>query len=310
MKLFQKYNLNLLNRKNAKHLRDYLKGVSIRDWIIAGSAVVSLILSFSALCIANKSNETIKTTTQEAIKSQEKIAGRADTTLISVSELGIMTQNEIANSANDLQIELRRAQIKPEIRLKTKRVAIGNNEASGIVVTLQNIGTGSAKDIIVMVYEENAPNPNPFKNFYQRGTFPILQPNPARNIPLTKQTKPVIDRFYMKPIIPDTGFGQDFMVPGEELEFQYGCYEFNQTPNFFPLGFVITYFDIDGNEYTTTTNVVPGIQMQVEYNDSWPMFDSMSTLLRITDLYQYKTFFNRGLRDSTGEFKGVPKPKK
>lgn len=214
-----------------------------------------------------------------------------------------------AETSDRIRLEIRRQQIKPEIRLKTKRVSIGNKEASGIVVTLQNIGTGAAKDINIIVYENNIPNPNPFKNFYQQGTFPILRLNSTLNMPLNKQTQPIINAFNMKPVLPDTGYGQDFIRPAEELEFQYGCYEYGKTPVFFPLGFVITYYDVDDNDYTTVTNLVPEIEVQKEYNTAYPMFDSMSILLNDVNLNQYKTYLNRQLRDSTGEFRGIPRPK-
>ncbi|MCH7691701.1 MAG: hypothetical protein IIA17_11760 [candidate division Zixibacteria bacterium] len=275
MKRWQRYSPIRQNVMLGKFLRRFTKKNNWHTWILAFASIVQVFVMILILSVTCRANDILE---------------------------------KSAETSDRIRLEIRRQQIKPEIRLKTKRVSIGNKEASGIVVTMQNIGTGAAKDIVIIVYENNIPNPNSFKNFYQMGTFPILKFNQARNIPLTKQTKPIIDRFYMKPVLPDTGYGQDFIRPAEELEFQYGCYEYGKTPVFFPLGFVITYYDVDENEYTTVTNSVPGIEVQKEYNTAYPMFDSMSILLNDVNLNQYKTYLNRQLRDSTGEFRGIPKP--
>lgn len=231
----------------------------------------------------------------------------ANRILQATSETSNRISKEIAQASEKVQFENRRADIRPELRLTAKRVGIGNKEASGIVFTVINIGTGAAKDLVIMIWEGEKPNPYPFQTFFKQGTFPILKPPQVQNIPLTKETQPIIDLFYMKPIVPDTGSDQNFIRPGEVLEFQYGCYPFGKIPVIFPMTLVMSYFDIDGNEYTTVTKLVPGFgHVPSQYEFGHPIFDTLYKLSIGVGLYHYKTYLNLGLRDSTSIFRYIP----
>ncbi len=281
----QRYRTSPFPRILTKYLRAALEKMNWPSWIQAVSSVVTIAIAAIALTVANRSNDLLKITSDENVRSQQSIA----------------------KAAHELQVDLRRAQVKPVLKVTAARVGIGKNEASGIVLSIFNIGTGTAQNLAVMAREGNKPNPYPFQRFFPKGTFPILKPPQIQNIPVSEKTKPIIDLFYMQPILPDNDFGKDFILPGEMLEFQYGCYPFGKTPVIFPMSLVLSYFDIDGIEYTIVTEIVPGFgHLPIQYEYGHPIFDTLKTLSDGVGLYHYNTYLNLGLRDSTGVFKYIP----
>lgn len=282
MGLWPEFNFEPLHKKITVFIVKLLKILKQPSWVQAIATVAIVFITLYVTCTANR-------------------------ILKATSETSNRISKEIAQASEKVQFENRRANIKPELRLTAKRVGIGNKEASGIVVTVINIGTGAAKDLVIMIWEGEKPNPHPFQTFFKQGIFPILKPPQIQNIPLTTETKPIIDLFYMEPIVPDTGFGQNFIRSGEVLEFQYGCYPFGKTPVIFPMTLIISYFDIDGIEYTTVTRLVPGFgHVPLQYEHGHPIFDTLKELSQGVGLYHYKTYLNLGLRDSTSIFKYTP----
>lgn len=109
-----------------------------------------------------------------------------------------------SESSNRVLVSQRAASVRPRLKVVTKRVEIGNKEAQALMVTISNIGTGTAQGIIVFVRDNLGFMEEGIQNLYEIGTLPILKFPPVQNIPVNPRTKRVLDQFYRKPVVPES----------------------------------------------------------------------------------------------------------
>lgn len=207
--------------------------------------------------------------------------------------------NEIAGRSNEivettsenmarLMEETRRYEVQPILRLSATRWVAPGRKDHAIVIRIKNVGYGSALDINVILKESvNGYCRELIHSYYPTGVFPIFDPMSSfiTNVPVEPA--------------PDTKLIRDFMLPSEELEFQYSTTA--GTPTTFTI--FLSYFDIDGAEYLTTTSLVPsGIPIKVMLNGADRLFDSLDQI-ELPGLSKYKTLVNPGLREP-GSFFG------
>jgi hypothetical protein len=181
---------------------------------------------------------------------------------------------------------------------------IGEREGEGIIVTLSNIGGGTAKDIIVLVRRGSQFYQTEINKLYQIGTFPLLDFPAVDNIPVNQRTIPILDVFYQAPVHPKEGGGQNFVEPQQTLEFQYGCYKFGEMPTTLSMVFYVSYFDVDDNEYLFISRQVPGFESPGTSIDiDCGIFDTLTALSGNMFWYEDRYYLNPGLRDIGGNFK-------
>lgn len=187
--------------------------------------------------------------------------------------------------------EIRRYEVRPILRLGATRSHTKSLEA--IVFRVRNAGNGPALDLNVILKESgHGYCEQLIHSFYPIGVFP-------------KFDYPTMYVFWM-PVEPelDSILIRDFILPGEELEFQYGGpLGLRSQATTFTLS--LSYFDSDGNEYYTSTSLVPGANtMQVALNGADKFFDSLDQIDKPEVLYEYKTLVNPGIRER-GRFWGT-----
>lgn len=192
---------------------------------------------------------------------------------------------ETSRAGDKIVREQRAAAIHPILRATARKVDIASKTAQGYIVTLSNIGTGTAKDMCILVNIDGHRLNQIVQNLYPQGTFPILRLPPFKE-------------FRWNPVIPDFGEGQDFIQPEGKMEFQLGCFEYGQMPTS-SLTFYISYFDIDGNEYLMVTKQIPGLdKIPVGLNKKHPVWDTLDALSRNVRFLHYRSFRGINFRDS------------
>ena len=192
-----------------------------------------------------------------------------------ISELSSRRTNEVI-------IEQRKKQVRPILRVGAKRIIynIGTYSIDVIVIKLKNIGTGSAQNVGVVIRQDTADYaPYVFNMFYPIGTFPKKEPqylisNPVYNGPIdVKDITPV-----------------DYILPNQEVEFQYGIAMANHRPDILVLTLFLSYYDIDNQEFLTSTLVMPGaVGVTHILGEKASLFDSLNKLSNNLKPYQYKT---------------------
>jgi len=252
-------------KKILKEIRNLARGYNWTSWIQAVSSALLIPITLYVACTAN----SILQFTSE--------------------------------KSNEIQLEHRRAQIKPDLRFTAKQVHEGKG---GTVITMTNIGTGAAKDIAIFFEQNNNLDRLPFRVFYPKGTFPTSYDKRSflGNLELVQS----IDLIFMHPF-PDSIFGQSFIHPNSELEFQYGDFGEREANDSVPIAIYALYFDIDDNEYTTVTKLIPGFANANEaFQEGHPLLDTLQKLSKTVGLYEYRTLLKLGLRDSAGLFYYIP----
>ena len=216
--------------------------------------------------------------------------------LVVVTTWLMWKSNELIESTSQntvrLTEEIRRLEVQPLLRLGAMRVVNRTRNLDVIVVRISNAGNGSALDLNVILRDSDSGYCKQLiHNFYPTGVFPRYDYLPML--------------LFWTPVEPelDSMLIRDFIHPGEELEFQYGG----------PLGLRsiattlilhLSYFDSDGNEYLTSTSLVPGENtMQITLDDSDHLLDSLDSI-GSPSLYEYNTLVNPGLRER-GHFWGT-----
>ena len=140
-----------------------------------------------------------------------------------------------------------------------------------------------AKDINILIKENNKFNGYLYNTFYPSGTkFPFY--------------------FYpfstFAPIKPDKSiYGKSYLLPNEELEFQYGPLGYTKKRYAITLTLFCSYFDSDNNEYLSITKQIPGSEsMDIIFNDNNKLCDSLSKLSK-GELYKYIIYNSINLRE-------------
>lgn len=205
------------------------------------------------------------------------------------NELAEMTSQEASRMAE----EIRRLEVQPILRLGATRVINRSRNLDAVVVRVSNAGNGSALDLNVILKESGHGYCRQLiHSFYPVGVFPRFDYSPMN--------------LFWTPVEPelDSILIRDFIHPGEELEFQYGG-PLGQRSQATTFTLRLSYFDSDGNEYYTSTSLVPGANtMQVALNGADKFFDSLDQIDKPEVLYEYKTLVNPGMRER-GRFWGT-----
>ncbi len=190
--------------------------------------------------------------------------------------------------------EIRRYEVRPVLRLAATRWY--NIYAEAMVIRVKNVGDGSALDLNVILKESgHGYCQHLIHRFYPIGVLPRLYAASIRSayVPV----EPELDSMLIR----------DFILPGEELEFQYGSSPLGHRSSTTTLTLYLSYYDTDGNEYLTITSLVPGENtMKVALNKSDKLFDSLDQMEMPEVLNEYKTLVNPGMRER-GRFWGVEK---
>jgi hypothetical protein len=193
--------------------------------------------------------------------------------------------NNLVKRSNEIATTARKASIRPIIRVSSQRYGFKYSGADCIVIKISNIGSGTAKDINIIVNEsDTAFSYHLFYQFYPVKTFPVPHvPHPD---------------FARMPISPDndTLESRDFLLPGQQLEFQYGSSPLGYRSVATCLILYISYLDIDDNEYMTITSLIPGANMDVALFGEKRFFDSLARLPQNKAPFEYNTIENLGIR--------------
>jgi hypothetical protein len=219
--------------------------------------------------------------------------------LLLVTSWLICRSNQIASRANDIIADQRQAQIRPILRLSAQRIAYYKKNVEVIVVKVDNIGTGTAKNVGIVIKENTGRYGSCIAHtFYPINTFPIYE------MPLKIDGMPS----YSCSADPEKEYGQDFILNGASVEFQYGPTPIGTYPMELILTFFISFLDVDKNEYFTVTSLAPGEgNMDVifdpqRYNTKW--LDSLS---KDAKLYEHKTIEHTRWRKPGEFFPGTEK---
>lgn len=207
-------------------------------------------------------------------------------------------------SSNQIAIDQRAASIQPTIKVATRRVSVGDDEAQSLIVTVSNIGSGAAKDIVILARDQESFLQETIQNLFEPGVLPVMRKPLVPNIPRSKATEPVIHAFLRAPVLPEHSYGQDFIEPGQKLEFQYGCFPYGQMPASLSITLFISFYDIDDHEYLTIVKQVPGFALPPTLLPSKiAIFDTLSRLATDIGFYQYRVLRAPHLREVGGLFR-------
>ena len=215
--------------------------------------------------------------------------------MVIVTILFAIVAQSISQQSNEILIQQRKSQIQPILTVLND---LNYKDSTEVVVHLQNIGSGPANYVIVLV-GLNDESPRIIKELFT----PIGTPNSLENAPGTQQEFLTLGHYTSR----------DWFKPDDVLEFSFSHnpYAEERKPHETLFTFYISFFDIDGNQYWKITKTRIGgmsavITVILPGDTYWE--DSLLSLSRQIKAYESITFENLTIRNKNGMFKSLKNP--